>query len=138
MFWSWASVRLLPTIILSTWNSSPLEMKPSLSMSYTWNVTAPPHNTHTTTMSDPKREGKTEEAKERAGSGRRRTAQLALEVVPVGEGGEGLDELSELDLLVLVGVEYGYDPTQQWIASQLRDRQEFICWSAIVEKEEES
>ncbi len=77
-----------------------------------------------------------ERGKGRAGSGRRRTAQLALEVVPVGEGGEGLDELSELDLLVLVGVEYGYDPTQQWIASQLRDRQEFICWSAIVEKEE--
>ena len=31
--WSWVSLRLVPTIIFRTWNSSPLEMNPSLSMS---------------------------------------------------------------------------------------------------------
>ncbi len=38
--------KLLPTIILSTRNSSPLEMNPSRSMSYTLKATAPKRDEH--------------------------------------------------------------------------------------------
>lgn len=44
--WSCVSLRLFPTIIFRTWNSSPFDMKPSLSISYILKATTSKQKTN--------------------------------------------------------------------------------------------